>query len=94
MKRRKLSMSAALLCFLLLAGLALASGSYSINWWVIGGGGGLISGGGYAINATIGQAVVGTVSGGGYELCAGYWCGAAAVVEYKVYLPIVLKNYL
>jgi hypothetical protein len=91
MNKRKLLVLAALLCLLLLAELALASGSYSINWWVVGGGGGPISGGGYAINSTIGQPVVGVASDTGYELCSGFWCGAA--VGYKIYLPIVLKNY-
>jgi hypothetical protein len=91
-KERPLMLLAALLLTLVLTSLALASGSYSINWYVIGGGGGPISGGGYAINSTIGQPVVGVAKGQGYELGSGFWPGAA-VVEYEIYLPIVLKNY-
>jgi hypothetical protein len=93
MRRRKsLIIPAAIICCLLLTSLSLASGSYSINWWVIAGGGGPISGGGYAINSTIGQPVVGASEGGNYRTEAGFWGGALAV-EYKIYLPIVLKNY-
>jgi len=98
-ERKAFALSAAFLCGLLVSGVALAmsSASYAIEWDVIGGGGGAITGAGYAMNTTIGQAAVGTVSGGNYELCAGYWCGVAAPAapppEYKIYLPIVLKNY-
>jgi hypothetical protein len=91
-KVKSLVLSAALFTSLLLTSLALASGSYTINWWVIAGGGGPISSTGYAINSTIGQAAVGRVANSTYELCSGFWCGALAV-EYKIYLPIVLKNY-
>jgi hypothetical protein len=90
--RKSLALIACLLCFLFLTGLALASGSYNINWWGIGGGGGPISGGGYAINSTIGQPVVGASEGGNYRIEAGFWEGALAV-EYKIYLSVVLKNY-
>jgi hypothetical protein len=92
--RKSLALLAALLCFLLLVGVALAqtSASYDLTWNVIAGGGGPITGGGYAINSTIGQPVVGVAKDTGYELCSGFWCGAA-VVEYRIYLPIVLKNY-
>jgi hypothetical protein len=63
-----------------------------LTWNVIAGGGGPISSTSYAINLTIGQPVVGVAADTGYELCSGFWCGAA-VVEYKIYLPVVLKNY-
>jgi hypothetical protein len=93
-KRKSLALLAAFLCSLLLTVFALASGSYSINWWVVGGGGGPITGGGYAINSTIGQPVVGVAKDTGYELCSGFWCSEfVAVVEYRIYLPIVLRNY-
>jgi hypothetical protein len=59
----------------------------------MGGGGGPISGGGYAINSTIGQPVVGVATDAGYELCSGFWCSELAAVEYRIYLPVVLKNY-
>jgi hypothetical protein len=96
MNRRKvIVLSVALLCCLLLVGVALAqsSASYDLSWNVIAGGGGPISGGGYAINSTIGQPVVGVAKDMSYELCSGFWCGAAVAVEYKIYLPVVLRNY-
>jgi hypothetical protein len=89
---KKVVMLVLLLATLLLTSLALASGSYSINWWVIGGGGGDAEAGNYSLDFTIGQPVVGVATDTGYELCSGFWCGAA-VVEYRIYLPVVLKNY-
>jgi hypothetical protein len=59
----------------------------------VGGGGGTISGGGYAINSTIGQPVVGVAKDTGYKLCSGFWCSELVAVEYRIHLPIVLKNY-
>jgi hypothetical protein len=91
-KRKSLVLPAALLTTLLLTSLALASGSYTINWWVIGSGGGHAEAGNYALDATIGQPVVGASENGNYRIEAGFWGGALAV-EYKIYLPIVLKNY-
>ena len=83
---------AALLCGLVAAGVAWANGTPSINWWVIGGGGGHAEAGIYTLDATIGQPVVGVATDTGYELCSGFWCGVVAV-EYKIYLPIIMKNY-
>ncbi len=85
---------AALLCVLLLVGLAMAmsSANYAINWDVMGGGGGSISSTSYAMNSTIGQAIIGYKSSASYELGSGYWPGG--VVEYLVYLPLILKNFV
>jgi len=81
----------ALLTFFLLAGAALAQGTPAIPWSVIGGGGGHAEGGAIiSLDSTIGQPIVGQVSNLPYDLCAGYWCGAAA--QYRVYLPLVLRN--
>lgn len=79
MNRQKFALLAALLCSLLLAGvsLAMSSASYAINWNVIGGGGGHVTAGSYALNATLGQAVVGTSGSASRGLCAGFWCGVA-----------------
>lgn len=92
----------AMAALLLLAGVALAKGStsaplstgYDLLWHVIGGGGRHSQATPYALDGTIGQAVVETVSSDGYTLCSGFWCGVgAAVVEHKIYLPMVMKNY-
>jgi hypothetical protein len=95
-RRRITTLAAAFMCCLLLVGVALAqtSASYDLTWNVIAGGGGPITGGGYAINSTIGQPVVGVAKDTGYELCSGFWCSEfVAVVEYRIYLPVVLRNY-
>jgi len=91
-KRKTTALAVALLCCLLVAGVAWANGTPSINWWVIGGGGGHAEAGIYTLDATIGQPVVGVATDTGYELCSGFWCGVVAV-EYKIYLPIIMKNY-
>ena len=76
-------------------GLALVAntsfGDYSIDWWTIDGGGGSSSGGGYTLDGTAGQPDAATWSGGGYTLVGGFWGGVA--VEYRVYLPLVLRAY-
>lgn len=99
MSARKITtLAAILLCSLLLAlsaieGLAsaaLANGTPAIDWNVIGGGGGHAQADIYALDGTIGQAVVGTATDTGLELCSGFWCGAPG--RYKVYLPLVLRN--
>jgi hypothetical protein len=75
---------------LLLTGTVLAGGGGPyISRYVIGGGGGHSAAGHYVMDATVGQAVLGTFSYTPYELCAGFWCGMG---EYKVYLPVVLRN--
>jgi hypothetical protein len=34
------------------------------------------------------------LAGGGYTLAGGFWGGVAAgTVQYRLYLPLVLKNY-
>ncbi len=80
-----------LTALLLLTGTALAANGYEITRNVIGGGGGPAANGSYALNSTIGQAVVGRASQSIYDLCAGFWCGVGA--EYRIYLPLVLRNF-
>jgi len=81
----------ALLAFFLLVSVALAQGTPTINWSVIGGGGGHAEAAPYALDGTLGQPIVGLATGPSVSLCAGYWCGAAA--QYRVYLPLVLRNF-
>jgi hypothetical protein len=90
-KRKIIALAAALVCALLLAGVALANGIPTIDWNVIGGGGGHAEAGIYGLDGTIGQPVVGTATDTNSELCSGFWCGAA--VEYKIYLPLVLRGF-
>jgi uncharacterized membrane protein len=84
-----------LVTFLLLAGVVLArsGNSYDLSWWTVDSGGGIASGGSYSLTGTVGQPDAGTMTGGSYTLGGGFWGGGAAAVEYKVYLPVVLRQY-
>jgi len=88
---KRMAMFAMMVAFLLLASVALAQGTPTINWSVIGGGGGHAEAAPYALDGTLGQPIVGLATGPSVSLCAGYWCGAAA--QYRVYLPLVLRNF-
>jgi hypothetical protein len=79
----------ALALSLLLAGLALASGDLERPREVLGGGASDSTVGGVSLRATLGQPVVGVISGKGVTLGQGFWHGGA---EYRVYLPLVLRN--
>ena len=63
-----------------------------LDWFtpLTGGGGGPASSTNYAVNLTVGQSAIGASASANYEGCLGYWCGTA--VEYRVYLPLVLRN--
>lgn len=92
MKRIMIVMT--VLALLLLTGVALAQtgGGYDLTWNSIDGGGYMFStGGGYSLGGTMGQPDAGLLSGGGYTLAGGFWGGALA--EYRIYLPVLLKNY-
>ena len=85
----------ALAALLLLAGGAAVhaqtGGGYDLSWNTVDGGGAMFStGGSYSLGGAIGQPDAGTLSGGGYTLAGGFWGGA--LVEYKVFLPLVLKQ--
>ena len=92
MKRTALLL--ALAALLLLAGNALAgmsSTNYRLDWYVVltGGGGGPTDPANYVTNFTIGQTARGLSSSANYEAGLGYWYG----LEYKICLPLVLKDY-
>ena len=81
------------IALLLAVSTALARSGYDLSWWTVDGGGGDSSGGLYALSGTIGQPDAGVLTGGDYTLGGGFWGGGVAAVEYKVYLPVVLRNY-
>jgi hypothetical protein len=78
---------------LLAASTALALSDFDISWWTVDGGGGTASGGSYTLIGTIGQPDAEVLTGGDYTLGGGFWGGGAAAVEYRVYLPMVLRQY-
>ena len=45
----------------------------------------------YSFVATVGQPLIDAGNSASYLTCAGLWC--EMVSEYKVYLPIMLKNF-
>jgi hypothetical protein len=91
MMKRIPTISLALVVSLVIISLTLAQtgGGYDLTWNSIDGGYMFSTGGGYSLAGTIGQPDVGALSGGGYTLAGGFWAGTD--IQYKVYLPIVLK---
>ncbi|MFO7743726.1 MAG: hypothetical protein R6X31_15615 [Anaerolineae bacterium] len=92
MKRTALLLALAVLLLVTARVLAMSSPSYRLDWYVplTGGAGGAASSAHYAVNFTVGQSAMGTSVSTKYGGCLGYWCGAE--VEYRVYLPLVLRN--
>jgi len=74
-------------------GAEVASAGYDLSWWTVDGGGGTLSdaSSGYTLSGTAGQPDAANWQGQGYSLAGGFWGGA--VVEYLVYLPLVLRGY-
>ena len=72
---------------------AQSSNSYTLSWWTVDGGGGFVSdeSSGYTLGGTAGQPDASVWRGDGYTLAGGFWGGA--MIEYRVYLPLVLRNY-
>jgi hypothetical protein len=87
---RRISIGILVVFIFALFGTALASAApeMSLDWNVIGGGGGEneSSDGTYSLNGTIGQPVAGAA---GEELCSGFWCGVWDWA--RIFLP-KLKN--
>ena len=83
----------ALTAILLLAGSALAMSSthYRLDWFTpMTGGGASANSASYAVNLTVGQTAIGVSSSANYGAGLGYWYGA--VTQFRIYLPVVLKN--
>ena len=86
-----IAVSSIFLAFVVSA-LAQSNGGYDLTWNTIDGGGATFStGGGYELGGTAGQSDAGAMSTNGYTLTGGFWSGA--MVEYKIYLPLVIRNF-
>jgi hypothetical protein len=60
--------------FYLVAACGVRAQSYSIDWYMVAGGGGTSSNGQYSVSGTIGQPdASGALTGGSYSLTGGYW---------------------
>jgi hypothetical protein len=79
-----------LLCCLFLASVALADSTYGLDELAILGGGKPAQAGAYEVQRfAIGQAVVGDSSSSDHDLCTGLLCSS----RYRVYLPVVFRDY-
>jgi hypothetical protein len=81
------------IALLLIVSTALARSGYDLSWWTVDGGGGTASGASYTLGGTIGQPDAGILTGGNYTLGGGFWGGGVAAAGYKVYLPMILRQY-
>jgi hypothetical protein len=87
--RLRLVLFLSLLMILFITGAALAAPAQTIDWWVIGGGGGYAESTDevYTLNGTIGQPVTGVAS---IDLCSGFWCGLTEWVgTTEMFLPFI-----
>ncbi|MBU0494556.1 MAG: hypothetical protein KKA73_30920 [Chloroflexi bacterium] len=94
-RKHLIPLTIGLLCALLLAGHALAgrsSTNYRLDWFtpLTGGGGGPANSSNYAVNFTVGQSAMGASFSTNYGAGLGYWYG---IGEYRIYLPLVLRDY-
>ena len=95
-KRTTSVLLALLLGGLLLTTAAATSSSqgYDLSWWTVDGGGGVLgSEGGYSLRGTIGQSDAGLLAGSNYTLSGGFWGGGKLTAVYKIYLPLVQRDF-
>ena len=93
MKTNMLILALVVALILALSGAALANSGLTRPREVLSGGASDSAGGGVVLHATLGQPVVGVVTSGGGDvtLGQGFWHGATP--GYKIYLPLVIRNY-
>ena len=83
----------ATLALLLVLTTVKALDSPEANWHTVDGGGGtLVGAGDLSLSGTIGQPDSGLLTGGAYSLGGGFWGGGRLSPEYKVYLPLILRE--
>ena len=73
---------------------AAPSADYRLSWWTADGGGVTTpnSAGGYALVGTIGQPDAGALEGTGYSVDGGFWQAWSLAADYRLYLPVVLRD--
>ena len=93
MKHTSLLMVVAILLLTVSSALAMSSTNYRLDWFTplnTGTGGGTASAS-YGAEMTIGQTAIGETSSASYGTGLGFWYGL--LDWFKVYLPLVLRNY-
>jgi hypothetical protein len=88
--RQSVALAVALLSLLLINGAVAGDGNPTVDWWVIGGGGGHSEVPPFRLDGTIGQPVVGMDGVGPCGLCSGFWCEAWG--RHRVHLPLVIRQ--
>lgn len=80
-----------LICILIahFVSFAAEEATPTLDWSVIGSGGGTAQVSSFTLNSTLGQAVVGTSSVSSRSLCVGFWCNE---VLYRLFLPLALRG--
>ena len=74
--------------------LTASSQGYDLSWWTVDDGGGSLSvEGGYSLNGSLGQPDAGALSNNDYMLSGGFWGGGKRTVVYKIYLPLVQRDF-
>jgi hypothetical protein len=74
--------------------LTASSQGYDLSWWTVDGGGATLSiEGGYSASGTTGQSDAGELASNDYSLRGGFWAGGKLAAAYKVYLPMVLRDF-
>ena len=83
-----------LLVSLFLISIVLAApNASSIDWWVIGSGGGSDTASDASLSGILGQWAAGSDAVGGAQLCSGFWCDRGEWAEwFRIYLPLILRN--
>jgi hypothetical protein len=71
---------------------AQTSTSFDLSWYVLAGGGERAAGTNYALNGTLGQAIVGISDDTGFQVHSGYWYGVWPP-RYRGYLPLVMRSF-
>jgi hypothetical protein len=89
-KRQAFVVSIILLSTLVVASAAWANGTRTVDWCIMGSGGGHAEAGPYSLDTTIGQTVAGVNEDTDLELCSGFWCGVGTA--HTIYLPLVIRN--
>jgi hypothetical protein len=96
-KIRKWMIAGTLFVSLLIVGMTMAPVP-SIDWWVIGGGGGSNTVGNISLDGTVGQWAVGSGTSGTTQLGSGFWGGGSAegppeAPANQIFLPAILRHH-
>ncbi|MCS7179351.1 MAG: hypothetical protein RML46_05905 [Anaerolineae bacterium] len=73
----------------LTVGPAMSSANFRISWDVVASGGGRMSSANFHLHTTIGQPAIGWKASANFSEHTGYW----QIFLFRVFLPLVLRNY-